>query len=192
MRASGAALFPITLLAALAGLTLWLSNAANVDESNRRANLRHDPDFIVENFTIERFDAQGQLLQVLKAPKMSHFPDDDSTDVSQPELVQFTGTRPTRVNAQSAWLSKDGKEVRLKGGVKLVKAEGEGSPQTVLTTEALTVFPDEELARGNVPVTVRQGGSVITGDRIEYRGKENLTILTGRARGTFPRTRTQP
>lgn len=192
MRASGAALFPITLLAALAGLTLWLSNATNVDESNRRANLRHDPDFIVENFTVERFDAQGQLLQVLKAPKMSHFPDDDSTDVSQPELVQFTGTRPTRVSAQSAWLSKDGKEVRLKGSVKLVKAEGEGNPQTVLTTEALTVFPDEELARGNVPVTVHQGGSVITGDRIEYRGKENLTILTGRARGTFPRTRTQP
>lgn len=189
MKTSGTALFPIALLAALAGLTFWLSNATNIDESKRRSSQRHDPDFIVENFTVERFDEQGQLIQVLKAPRMAHFPDDESTDVTKPELVHYAGTRPTRIQAQSAWLSKDGKEVRLKGDVRLTREEGAGSPRTELTTAALTVFPDQEMARGNVPVTVRQGNSVISGDRIEYRGKENLAILEGRARGTFPRVK---
>lgn len=189
MRASGAALFPIALLAALAGLTFWLSNATDDNDPKRRAKERHDPDFTVENFTVERFDAQGTKIQTLKARQMNHFPDDESTEVSSPELTYFTGDRPTRIDARSAWLNKDGKEVRLKGNVRLVKAAGAGHPQTVLQTEALTVFPDEELARGNTPVTVRQGGSVISGDHIEYRGKENLAILEGRARGTFPRVK---
>lgn len=54
-------LFPIVLLALLAGLSFWLQSAVNVEESRRDGKLRHDPDAIVDNFTVRRFDADGQI-----------------------------------------------------------------------------------------------------------------------------------
>lgn len=187
MRNSGAALFPIALLAALAGLTFWLSHVTDAEDLSRRAKQRHDPDFFIERFTIDRFDSQGIRTQSLLAAKMTHYPDDDSTEVRMPDLTYHKAGRPTRIRADDGWLSPNGKEVRLKGNVLLVRAAAPGSPETVLQTEALTVFPDDEFARGQVPVTVRQGGATVSGNSIEYRGKENIVTLQGHARGTFPR-----
>lgn len=74
MRPSGAALLPLVIVGALAGLTFWLDKAASGQEQTARANKRHDPDFFVEKFNVQRYDATGQLINSLVADKMTHFP----------------------------------------------------------------------------------------------------------------------
>ena len=188
MKSIGATLFPLLLLGLLAALTYWLARTANFDESMKRAKARHDPDFVVEHFGIQRFNAAGELQNSLTAERMTHYPDNDSTEIASPVLDYYRPDQtPTRVTAQRAWLNHDGKEVRLMGKVRLVHQGTAEVPDTVLETSRLTVFPDDELAQGNVPVTISRGKSVVVGSGVEYKGKENLAVLKGRARGIFYR-----
>lgn len=185
MRLSGAALLPIVLLGLVAGLTYWLEKTTMADEARNRANARHDPDYMVTNFTIKRFGESGDLTQVLSADHMVHFPDDDSTELAAPKLSLQRSDRPTRVVSREAWLNKDGKEIRLKGDVKVSRPAAGGSPATLIESEALTVYPDDERTVGSVPVTITQGNNVMRGSGLEYLGKEKTAQLRGRVFGTF-------
>jgi len=185
MKISGATLLPIALLALVAGLSYWLEKTTEAQEAHNNANSRHDPDYIVDNFTVRRFGETGQLTQSLIAKHMVHFPDDDSTELTAPFLTIHRSDRPTQVVSKEAWLSRDGKEIRLKGNVKVSRPAVGSQPQTLIETEALTVYPDDERSVGTVPVTITRGTNVMHGTGIEYLGKEKTSQLQGRVHGTF-------
>ena len=187
MTFNAAALFPLALAGALAGMSYWLDRATTVGELGAKAKARHSPDYIVEKFNVQRYDATGSLLQSLKAQKMTHYPDDETTDVVAPELIYHRAEAPTTVTAKTAQLTKDGKEVRLRGAVKVSRPRTSTRPATLIQTEALTVFPDEERASGNAPVTLTQGNNVVQGGAITYYGKERIAHLSGGVHGTFKR-----
>lgn len=191
MRFSGASVFPLVLLGLLAGLTYWLEKATTAQEAKQRANARHDPDYMVDHFTVQRFNEAGTLVQFLTADHMAHYPDDDSTEVTRPDLKVYNGDRATRVTAERAFLNRDGKEVRLKDSVHVVRPGTAESPTTMIDTSALTVYPDDEHAVGTVPVTITRGRDVINGSGIDYRGKDQTVLITGRVRSTFKRDSTQ-
>lgn len=187
LRNIGTTVFPLLVLGLLAGLTFWLERTATFDGMQDRAKLRHDPDFRIEGFNVRHFDSEGDIKQSLVATTMLHFPDDESSELTSPVLTYYQGAAPTVVSAQRAWLNHDGKEVRLSDAVRLVRKGEGGKADTVLDTARLTVFPDEQLARGNAPVTIHQGPNVVSGSGIEYDGKRHIAVLKGRARGTFHR-----
>lgn len=182
MKPSGASLFPLVVLALLAGLTFWLERATQVDDAGRRSRERHDPDFFVERFTARRFDANGHLQHTLVAAKMLHFPDDDSTDVLAPQLT-YNGERPTVVTARSAWLDRDAKHIRLDNDVRIVRSGAARTPDTVIATSVLHVIPDDEYAHTEAPVTITQGKSVIHGIGLKADNKTQTAVLAGPVRG---------
>ena len=53
-------LFPLLLLLALAAASLWLERAVQAPERDQSGKLRHDPDFIAEDFGITKMDAAGK------------------------------------------------------------------------------------------------------------------------------------
>jgi lipopolysaccharide export system protein LptC len=181
----GTTVFPLLVLGMLASLTLWLERTANFDDLNKRAKARHDPDFRIEQFSVRHFNSEGDIKQSLTAKQMQHYPDDDTSELTAPTLTYYNGSQPTTVSSRRAWLNNDGKEVRLYDNVHLVRKGEEGGADTVLETSRLTVFPDDQLARGTAPVTIRQGQSVISGSGLEYDGKRHIAVLRGRAQGTF-------
>lgn len=185
MRISAAGLLPLILLGFIAGLTYWLEKTTTSQEARNNANARHDPDYMVDNFTVRRFGEEGLLMQSLTAKHMVHFPDDDTTELKAPNLTIHRSERPTQVSANNAWLDKDGKEIRLKGNVRVSRPAAGSQPPTLIETEALTVYPDEERSVGTLPVTITRGNNVIRGSGIEYLGKEKTARLQGRVHGTF-------
>ena len=54
-----------------------------------------------------------------------------------------------------------------------------------MTTAELLVYPDDEIARSGVPVTITQGRSIIYGTGIEVDNREHLFKLMGRVHGTI-------
>ena len=88
MKLSATRLFPLLLMLALAGLTFWLELMVREEEGMRQSPRRHDPDYIVDRLVHTRFNAQGLAESMLAAEKMLHYPDDDSTDLVAPRLVQ--------------------------------------------------------------------------------------------------------
>ena len=189
MRAAGASLFPLVIIGLLAGLTFWLERASEVDDAGSRANRRHEADFFVDRFTLRRFGPEGELQHSLTATRMLHYPDDDTTTVSDPHLTYF-GASTTTVTSNSAWLDKDGKHVRLDEDVRVVRAATEDAPETIMTTSVLFVTPDDELAQTDAPVTITQGKSIVHGVGLEANNKTHIAILSGPVRGTFYRNPT--
>jgi lipopolysaccharide export system protein LptC len=181
-----ATLFPLLLIGLLAGLTYWLELASRQQDSAGDGRLRHDPDYIVERFEIRRFDPQGILQHTLRADAMRHFPDDNSTLVQSPHLT-YHREPPTYVSAREARVDGKGERVQMNGDVHVTRVGTHGKPDTVLTTEQLDALPDEEVASSQVPVTIVQGRSHVTGSAMSADSKTALYTLEGPVRGIFHR-----
>lgn len=182
MKFNSSTLFPILMLILLAGLTLWLERASQPEAAASRA-ARHDPDYIIDNFTAKRFDAQGKLYQTLEASQMRHYPDDDSSEADAPRMI-YHSEQKTFLRADTAWIDSGGKTVVLKENVQVTHENAKGPP-TQVTTSTLTVLPDDEIARTDAPVTITQGKSVVNGKGLEANNKTRISVLGGRVHGTI-------
>jgi lipopolysaccharide export system protein LptC len=179
-------LFPLLLVGALAALTFWLQRISEGPAGDRSGRHRHDPDFIIDQFSVRSFGSAGTLQHTMNATRMLHYPDDDTTTVVAPRLV-FHATPPTRLSAEQALLSKDAKEVTLERNVRLVRGGEGGSLPIEATSERLVVVPDLETATTNTPVTITQGRSVVTGSGLVADNKTKQTTLLGPVRGVIHR-----
>lgn len=181
---TGASAFPLVVVSLLAAMTFWLERAVRSDEARDGKN-RHDPDYAIEKFTVRRFDHDGRLQHTIWADRMSHFPDDDSTDVVAPRVIYHTGARPTSISAEKAWISKDGKEVRLQDQVRAIRVSDGTSPDVVAETSWMQVFPDDEIGRTDRPIVITQGNSVVRGVGGELNHKTQIYRLRGPVSGTI-------
>lgn len=192
MRNSGTRLLPLVLVTLLAALTFWLEQATQLGEPHRDGKGRHDPDFIVDSFTVHRYDIGGHLQYLLTAQKMQHYTDDDSTEVSAPVLNYFSNDRRTDVTAPRAWMGPEGKELRLHDGVRIAQGASATEAETIITSEEMLVYPDAETARTSTPVTIVQGASVIKGTALEADNRLRLYKLQGRASASIHRQKGSP
>jgi lipopolysaccharide export system protein LptC len=128
MRFSTTRLFPLALMLSLALLTLWLEHAAHVEEKPQ-ALRRHDPDYLITNFTTTTYNRRGEAETVLAAARMIHFPDDDSTELVEPRVLQSKPDQPrVRVRADRGTLSREGDEIFLYDNVVLVREADAQTP----------------------------------------------------------------
>lgn len=189
MKDRSTSLLPLAMLMLLAALTFWLSRLIEGDKP--RAPLRHDPDYGVERFEVRRFDISGKLQHTMVGEKLVHYPDDDTTIVTAPQLT-YHQTAPTEVRARMAYIGRDGKEVDLIDSVQVVRhaASGDDAP-TRIETRSLKIFPDEERGKTSDPVTISQGRSVIRGQGMDIDNKTGVSVLRGRVKGILYSKRTE-
>ena len=124
-------LFPIALMTLLVGLTLWLQRATEIKDNFSDSMLRHDPDYYVDNFTVRRFAPTGGLQSTLIAKKMIHYPDDDTTVITEPQMSFLKGPSPTHLSAKQGLLGPDGGEIVLVGNVRGVRSATTSDPEVV-------------------------------------------------------------
>jgi len=184
--------FPIMLLAGIALLTYWLNDLVQPPDLSHDAKLRHDPDYIVENFSATRFGDDGMPRYTLSAQRMMHYPDDDSTQLEAPRFVHFSrGRAPVVATSRTAWVSSNGEKAQLQNDVKVVReAEGNKS-ELVMETTKLDIIPDDNLARTDQPVKIDNGDTHITGVGLEFNNETHVLKLLSNVQGVHenPRTR---
>jgi lipopolysaccharide export system protein LptC len=184
-RANPAAtLFPLLLAGLLAGMSYWLELASRAPAAANDGKSRHDPDYIIKNFEVRRFDPQGNQQHTVVADLMRHYPDDDSTVVLAPRIT-YHRNPPTFINAREALVSSKGEHVRLIDDVRVTRSGVSGKPDTVLTTARLDAWPDEEIAKTNLPVTITQGQTNVQGSGLSVDNKTSIYILEGPVKGVF-------
>jgi lipopolysaccharide export system protein LptC len=181
-------LFPIVLVALLASLSFWLQRMATIEEARRDGSQRHDPDAIAENFTVRRFDASGQLRYRLTAPRLEHFPDDDSSELRSPTLIQFPQDRPPLTfSADHALLASEGETVFLWDNVNVVRAATAERPELRTRTPDLTVQPDLGIAFTSSPVEITQGQSWVKGIGAHLDNNTSTFVLQSQVTGIYIR-----
>jgi len=185
IRANPAAtLFPLLLVGLLAGMSFWLEMASRAPATTNDGKSRHDPDYIVKQFEVRRFDPQGNLQHTVVAEQMKHYPDDDSTVVTAPRLT-YHRSPPTLVTAREALISSKGEHVQLIDDVRVTRSGIGNKPDTMLTTARLDAWPDDEIARTNLPVTITQGLTHVQGSGLSVDNKTTIYVLEGPVEGVF-------
>jgi lipopolysaccharide export system protein LptC len=177
VRLTTTRLFPLALMLALALLTFYLERMVR-EEEGAPAKRRHDPDYVVSNFTTTTYDREGKPLSVLSAQRMMHFPDDDTTELVAPRIVQTRPKEPRMsLRAERGALSGDGEEMFLYDDVVLVREADDENPEARLTTSFLHILRDRSLVRTDREVTITEDNRSISGRGMEYNSESQVFQL---------------
>jgi lipopolysaccharide export system protein LptC len=162
---------------ALALLTFYLERTVR-EEDAPPALRRHDPDYLVSNFTTTTYNRDGMAESVMSAERMVHYPDDDTTELFLPRVVQAKPHQPRfSVRAERAQLSRDGDEIFLYGDVLLVRDASAEGPEARMTTEFLHVLRDRALVRTDRAVKIVEGRRSLSGRGMEYNNASRELVL---------------
>lgn len=189
MRGLPAIWFALIVLALLAALTVWIDRIVQPPSAKRDGSTRHDPDYIVNNFQINRTDLDGNPHYDLSGIDMRHYPDTDTTDVIKPVFHQFSIAKPTiQVVGERAQISPNGENVYFMDNVKLVRAATPQKGELTLLTDFLHAIPDQGILKTDKPVTILQAPrTVIHATGMELDKKERTLKLFNRVKVHYER-----
>jgi lipopolysaccharide export system protein LptC len=186
MKHWGNALFPLSLLLVLMLLTFWLRYATELDEPNRDGRHRHDPDYILSDIVLRKLDQDGQLEYTLHAAEVRHYPDDDTTDLKSPNLIQHKGEDdkpPVTVSADRGILSNDNERIDLYDNVRIYQPPFGKDEELIATMDQLTAFPDSETAFTKSPVLITRGKSWVKGIGMQVNNRTRTYVIESQAVG---------
>ncbi len=189
MRFSPSQLFAVALLTLLAGLSFWLQRVVAPVEVVQDGKLRHDPDAIAENFLVRQFDDKGRVKYRLTAPYMTHFPDDDSSELKSPTLIHYRpDAPPLTLSGKNARVASKGQTVFLWDDVKAVRAATPARPELVARMPDLTVHPDDGIAFTQSPVEITEDKSWLKGVGMHLDNNTSIFELQSQVTGlSYPR-----
>lgn len=181
------AYLPVLLMALLALGTWWLVKNTPLPEAERPlAPPRHEPDYTMNDFRVQRFAADGAMRVQIEGERMRHYPDTDTLEIDHPR-IRAVGPdgRVTLASAHRALSNGDGSEVQLIGSAQVVR-EALGRQEAIeFRGEFLHAFLNTERVRSHLPVIVRRGATEVRADGMDYDNLARVVDLKGRMRAIF-------
>ena len=181
------AYLPLLMMAVLASGTWWLvRNAPGVGAPREAAPLRHEADYTMTRFVVQRFGRDGALRTEIEGERLRHFPDDNTLEIEQARIRAIGSDGVVTVaNARKALANGDGSEVQLLGDAHVVRPAHGKEEQIEFRSDFLHAFRNVEQLRSHLPVVVTQGQSVVRAEGMEYDNLARVVELKGRTSGTF-------
>ena len=185
MNGGSSAWLPGVVLLMLAGLTLWLNYVVQSKPVETTEKLRHDPEYIVDNFSSRQLGVDGDVLYTLSARKMIHYPDDDTTHLEDVSFNAFEKNQPPlKILSNNALLTSKADEIFFSGIVVIVRSAFRGREKTTMRTTYLHVIPDKGIGETDKDVEVVEANSVINATGMELNNKTRIAKFN-RAKATY-------
>lgn len=183
------AFIAILLLASLAGISYWYSQATRLKKISSPVS-REGPDFVVNGVSLTQFDETGRATNRLHASQLMHFAADDHSELLQPRLISLRPHQPQlEARAKSANVESGGERVLLSGDVVVTRAPGrDGSPPMQLRTQQLTAIPDLDRYSTDVAAEIENGDSVVRSIGMDYDNVQRVVKFRSQVRGTLAPT----
>jgi lipopolysaccharide export system protein LptC len=178
---------PLMLMGVLALATWWLlKNSPRAPDVAQPRVLSNEPDYTMEQFAVERFDAAGRLKLRIEGARLRHFPASDRIEV---EAAQIRAVAPdgriTLAHAQRALGNGDGSELQLLGGAEVSSVDARGLP-LVMRSEFLHAFLVTERVKSHLPVWVQSGSNELRAAGLDYDHPARRLELQGPLRAVLP------
>ncbi len=152
-------LLQLLVVAALAAMSAWLYQQVQQQHVASDSRQRHDPDAFADDFDLSSFDSEGRLAHRLWAKRMQHYPDDDSTTLSEPYLELYRpDSQAWQLRAQQGWVSSGGSEVLLERKVEIHRPAQPPQAAADVYTEKLRILPDSDYAETDIAISYRSTG----------------------------------
>jgi lipopolysaccharide export system protein LptC len=177
----------LVLIIFLAALTTWLQYAVQDDAGGDAGAGRHDPDAIVENFTVLRLGETGKTQYTFSAPRMQHFSGNDSSEVLYPRIVYLAddGGNITASASRGTLARGNEDETLLYGNALIVREATPDRGELRARTEFLRLLPEQGIVRTDRTVIITEGNSVLTGVGMEVNKDKQQFSLQSQVRGIF-------
>ncbi len=153
--------------------------------------LRQDPDYQLEKFTVKSFDASGRMTRELSGQSATHFPAKQELHIQGVRLFaeNEVGTRIEAQAQKGVSLEKE-QQVNLSGNVVVVRLADMQGPRMVMKSQTLTALVDEERLVSTNPVEIVRGGDVVTAQSMDFDTRNGQYKLQGQVKSTLaPGTR---
>lgn len=165
--------------------SFWLVQLMNQgDEAILGDKRLNEPDYIIDRFSVVRMTKDGKPSYIVAGDKLVHRPIDDSSEIDKPVMRNLGGEHPSMdITAERARVDEGNSRVKLQRNVLVDRAgQGKSAPMRI-TTEALTVYPDEDRMETDQAVRMEQGGTTLTATGMQANNATRQMQLQGR--GTF-------
>lgn len=128
------------VLCLMAALGIWMQiSLLEPAQTKKASGPGHTPDYYIQNFTATGRDEAG-VIYVLTAERLVHFPDDNTSLLDKPHLVQYENGQASRQSiSESGWMSGDGSEILLTGNVEVTQFRNADDPGSVTRTQRMLV-----------------------------------------------------
>lgn len=115
------------VLLALVALGAWWNGYNERNQINEEPPAGHRPDYTIDDFTATVMHANGQKKYRLSAARLVHYPDDDTSHLTEPYLIQYPlqGT-PVHTRANSAVVPAGAREIHMQGNVRVTRGPDAG------------------------------------------------------------------
>lgn len=183
-------LFPLVLLALLAGLTFWLQSLTDW----LSASVSHDkraeaPDYVVEGFTATVFDTQGQVKQHLSGQQAWQQPNDPTIYLLRPHLRQYAGAvLQMEIIGDNGRYNPKTRISQFPGQVTVLRYSP-GQDTAKLVSSQLTIDTEQRTARSPALSVLSRGPSVVRSTGFTYNDVTQQVKLLSKVKVTHVPTR---
>ncbi|HIF50640.1 MAG TPA: LPS export ABC transporter periplasmic protein LptC [Thiotrichaceae bacterium] len=151
------------LLAIIASVSYWVLDKLNEDGVSQLSKLAHYPDYYMENFTTLTMNQDGTPKNRLNATYIAHYPDDNTSELHEPQLEIFRQDKPPIiVKSDKGWITSNNDVILLSGNVYLHQNDADGNPKLELITEDARILVGEKYAETDKATTLISKKSITT------------------------------
>ncbi|MCD6038902.1 MAG: lptC [Gammaproteobacteria bacterium] len=146
----------------------------------------HRPDAFMEEVIATIINKEGTPALKIEAPKMTHYPDNDTTDIKTPHITMYRHSpEPWHIRANYAKATQGLSQIYFWDHVIIHHISDRTNPTTTMITRTLTVFPDTQIAQTNDNVTLTQPDTTIQGVGMLANLNDGTVQLISQARGEY-------
>lgn len=185
---------PLLFMGFLAAGTWWLvQNSQLPGDTHTTAAPRHEPDYGMQKFSVQRFTSDGSLRAQIDGDTLRHYPDTDTLEIDNPRIKAYAPEgRITLASAGRGVANGDATEVQLIGSARVIReADGEGA-DLLFEGEFLHAFFTTEQVRSHLPVTITRAGAKLRADALSYDNLDRTMLLKGKVRASFTTVNAKP
>lgn len=173
------------LLIVAVGLSYWslILSGNNTPPGTKPKN---QIDAYMEKVTAITLNKLGTPSLKVETPRVVHFTDEDASYIIRPHVTIYRNCpNPWHVNSHYATTKNGTNEITFFQDVIIHHELDTEQPTTTLTTNTLTVLPNEQLVKTNDAVTIIQPGTVVHGTGMLANLNDGTVELLSNAKGDY-------
>lgn len=145
------------------GLSMWSIIITRESTKTSSENISNRPDALMEDIVATIINDDGSPVLKVVAPKVIHYVENDATDMTQPHITVYRKDSPSPwfINANRAKATKGIDQIVFQDQVTIHHPTDTHYPTTIMHTNSLTVFPEQQLAQTKEAIIINQPESTI-------------------------------
>jgi len=189
----------VIFLLLLAAMSWWSLSQVTPGTNKPSTTSKEGPDFFMEQFVSVEMSENGSPMRQLKAQRLTHYPNDDRSELVQPVITFFKDQKNVWLaGAQRGTVLQGGDELTMSGNVKIIKPltaqiSPEPAPEhwasqpaaVTIDTQDLHIYVKKNYAQTESAVVIKQDHNKLTSVGMQADFEAGNIELLSQIRGRY-------